>query len=65
MKTWEIKYLIILTIAIISAPAFGWVTKTEALLGLIYVTLAYILRVLCEILENTKNYREKIDKEKQ
>jgi hypothetical protein len=62
VRTWEIKYLVILTVSIIFSFACGWVTKTEALLGLIYVTLAYILRVLCEILENIKNYRKKIDK---
>ncbi|MDR1340187.1 MAG: hypothetical protein LBK58_09070 [Prevotellaceae bacterium] len=65
MRTWEIKYLTVLAISIVLAFAFGWAAKTEALLGLIYITLAYILRVLCEILENIKDYREKIEKEKE
>jgi hypothetical protein len=64
MKRWEIKYLIILAISIVFAFAFGWVMKTEALLCLIYIALMYILRVLCEILENIKN-RGKVEKEKE
>jgi hypothetical protein len=37
------------------SSCFGWVTKTEALLCLIFCVLAYVLRVLAEILEIFKN----------
>jgi hypothetical protein len=65
MSTKVVKFLIINIISIIFAQIFGWVTKTEALLGLIFVILVYVLRVLCEILESIKNFRNKIEKEKE
>jgi ABC-type phosphate/phosphonate transport system permease subunit len=55
MKTREMQLLIVLVIFILFAFVFGWITRTDALLCLIFITCSYMLRILCEILENIKS----------
>jgi hypothetical protein len=59
MKTYEIRYLTALFLFTYCAIIFEWITRTEALLFMIFVVLMYVLRVLCEICENIKNNHKK------
>jgi hypothetical protein len=59
MKPSDIQHLIVLMLFLACAIIFGWATRTEALLCMIFIVLAHVLRVLCEIRENIKNNHEK------
>jgi VanZ family protein len=61
MKLTEIRMFMVLLIFTSVALALGIVSRSDALVAIIAITLIYVLTVLCRILEELKQINKRND----